>query len=481
MAVSDPFKSVLESLRAPVHDYKINTELLGQLNPNTISKELNLESLGNSRGEEEQPTSASAVFDDIESQIAERIGAGKKQASEIIENELLTYSSRISNLDFEGRFFEIRQAGPKAISDFTTEIELGLNEMHIERRKLKDIEIESEHFRKINGLEFRTAKVPTDLEQVLRSMLIVILVIIETYFNGTFLAKGNELGLLGGVFEAAGFAILNVGFSIILTGLGIRQLIHKKFVRKLFGIVSLILFLVVTLTINVALAHYREVSSTLLEGAGTEVVSRMWANPLGLTEIESWELLGIGMLFALITSIDVLFFKDVYPSYSSVQQKLNVALSNYKQNFQESLEELEKKKELFHDTIMELNSALSKRYQELDVILANRQRLSAIYLAHHEQLQRTSDALYSIYYSANQSARKTPAPKRFNKQSKVPAIKLSTELLKAGGVRKIEGKIDSTKKYLDEQMSEIHKAYDAGLKKYKNLDILFEEQASESS
>ena len=43
MALSNPFKKILDSLRIEPHDYKISTELLGQISPDKISRELELE------------------------------------------------------------------------------------------------------------------------------------------------------------------------------------------------------------------------------------------------------------------------------------------------------------------------------------------------------------------------------------------------------------------------------------------------------
>ena len=105
----------------------------------------------------------------------------------------------------------------------------------------------------------------------------MVLIVIEVMVNGTFLAKGSELGLLGGAVEASIFAALNVLISFFIAFYGVRQLNHRRTLLKLIGIISIILYILFSLSLNLALAHYREVSGTLIDEAGREVIRRLTA------------------------------------------------------------------------------------------------------------------------------------------------------------------------------------------------------------
>ena len=111
----------------PQHDYKISTELFGQFDANKVAKELNLEKKGAAKGAEDKPAASSQIPDDVESQISERIESAKTQANEIAENQIQTYSDRISNLDFEGHFSELRQLGPIVINEIQNKTQTVLN------------------------------------------------------------------------------------------------------------------------------------------------------------------------------------------------------------------------------------------------------------------------------------------------------------------------------------------------------------------
>ena len=466
-------KKIVRALSVSQHDYKVSTELFGQLSVEKIAKELGLEKVGAEKGAKNQPTSSSQVRDEIETKIAERVEAAKKAAHQLAEDERHTYNERISNLDFEGHFSEIRQAGPKAIVDLEVAMERGLAEMHTSRRKLLNTEREFNKFRQKHKLEDRTAKVPSGPETALRYLLLLILGVIETYANSVYLAKGNAQGLIGGITEALSFTALNLGFSIIITVFGIKQIVKKGFFSKMLGAVSILVWFAVVIAINIGLAHYREVSATILDGAGKAVIARIISNPFGLVELESWTLFFIGSLFALITLIDVITLSDIYPNYTSVQKRMDEELERYKDAFSESIATLEEIRDGYYDDLKEIGDALTMRQRELDTIISSRARLSRLYYSQHDSLQRSADALFSIYYGANIAARTTNPPVRFNKGYILAKIMLETQAdFQARQAKSIKDKIEEVKQFIDKQIANVNGVYSLGVEKFNNLDKL---------
>lgn len=470
---------LIEVFKTPQHDLKLNTEIFGQFDADKVAKELNLEKVGAQKGEKNQPSAESQIPDEIETQIQERIEAAKSTANESAENQIHSYNERISNLDFEGHFSELRQAGPIAISDIDAQIQRGLNEMNTRRRKLLDVEKEFFHFRNSNGLEFRTAKVTSTTEAFVRVLIIMIMVVSETYFNGTYLAKGSTQGLIGGVFEAATFAILNIGFSIILTNFVIRQIVRKNLLWRLVGLIGIFVWLGLVSGINLFLAHYREVATIIMQdvmGVGEDVIQNIINNPLGLQQAESWMLFAIGMLFAFITLVDVFTFSDIYPGYSKRQKKWDEEQEEYKEEFDLLIDELNEIKEDYNENLRQIGDALSSRQKELDTIQSGRNRLSSLYSAHHEQLQRAANSLFSYYYEANRAARTEPVPRRFNERYLVAKMELSSgKSFQPREAQKIKDRISEAKAILDEQIQSVLNKYADGIRQYRNLDILNKE------
>ena len=101
----------------------------------------------------------------------------------------------------------------------------------------------------------------------------------------------------------------------------------------------------VALLLNLALAHYREVSGMGLVGAaGQEAFARMMANPMGLAEIQGWILFALGFLFWVISVIDAYGLDDRYPGYGRVDRSLRAAIDELSEARTIVIEELSERR-----------------------------------------------------------------------------------------------------------------------------------------
>ena len=99
--------------------------------------------------------------------------------------------------------------------------------------------------------------------------------------------------------EAFTFALLNVGVSFLIGAVGVRELNHRNYFRKLLGLISLVCYLALALGLNLVLAHYREVAGSLVSDAGREVLIRLRTTPLAVTDFKSWLFFGLGLRHAV--------------------------------------------------------------------------------------------------------------------------------------------------------------------------------------
>jgi hypothetical protein len=474
---STALSKLLKTFKTPQHDYKISTELFGQFDANKVAIELDLEKKGAEKGAENKPAASSQIPDEIESQISERLESAKTNATEIAENQIQTYSDRISNLDFEGHFAKLRQVGPSVINEIQIKTDLGLNNMNKRRKKLLDIGKEYDHFRKKNGLEFRTAKMSRPKENAIRKAALFLMVIIETYLNGYLLSKSNVSGLIGGIFEAFSFAFLNVGISILIAIVLIKPIIKPGLLWKIIGLFGIISWLSVILIINLALAHFRETSGAFIGGAGSDVIQRLLERPFDIKEIKSWGLFVVGAFFASCTLYDVITYSDIFPGYTKLQEKWDNEQEEYKWEFEKCLNEITFIKEDYEDNLKRISDDLTIRQQELDKIITGKNRLLAVYESHHEHLQRSADVLFSAYFESNKLSRTKAAPKRYNAQYKISKVKLSSgENFSSTETKKIKKKIVDAKKLLDEQIAGVFDAVTISIKQYNTIDKLDEGQ-----
>jgi hypothetical protein len=464
---------LLKSFKIAQHDYKINTELFGSLDAVKVAKELDLEKIGAEKGSKNLPNQTSQIPDEVESQISERIDAARVKANEIAENQIQTYSDRISNLDFEGHFSQLRQVGPLVINEIQTETQNSLNEMNIRRKKYLDIENEYKHFRSTNGLDNRTAKLTSSAHNFVRVLILVLMIAVETVLNGSFLAKNNAAGILGGSLDAFTFAFINIGFSVLLTVFLIKQISRPGIIFKIVGLIGVAAWFCVVMTINLGLAHFRETSGSFLDGAGNQVVQRLIERPFNLEELKSWVLFGVGTLFAAITLADVITFSDIFPGYTKVQEKWDNEQDEYKAEFENLLENITSIKDEYHDNLSKIGEDLTIRQQELDKIISGKNRLVALYNSNNEQLQRSADVLFSAYFESNKSKRTEAAPKRYDIHYRLKPLELSSgENFSSRETKQIKKKIAEAKNLLDGQISDVLAEVSQAITQLRNLDEL---------
>ncbi len=468
---------LVAAFKAPQHDYDFNTSIFGRLNTDKIAKDLKLEELGAERGSKDKPATKSKTGDAGEAKIKECISAAQSDAYQLAEDQIHSYNQRISNLDFEGHFSELRVAGPHTISDMEVNIAQDLNEMNTRRKELLDIDNEYKVFREENGLQNRTAKVVTPTRKFLGVSVVVLMVLLETWINAIFLAGGSERGLLGGIIEAASFSILNIGFSILVTLYIIKQIARPFFLWKFIGLAGIFIWLSIVLFINLALAHYKEAAIYVFEEFPKDALSSLVNSPFSLSNPQSWILFGLGLLFAVFTLTDILTFSDKFPGYSKLKEKWDEDNDAYKDEFNAALKKLAEIRDEYREDVKKISDHLSARAGELDKILSSRDRLIKLYENHGIHLQTSAEVLFSCYFESNKASRETAVPDRFNQKIVLEKMKLATSgNFQPRESKNITKRIQEAKAFLEEQVNSVVEIVREATKAYNSLDKLDSKQ-----
>ncbi len=468
----DALERLIRSFRESHHDFRPTTELFAALDVERVAKDMGLEEEGRKRGEQDQPPSDTSTFDPVELSVMERIESEQAKAVHDLEDTLDSFSSRLSALDFEEQFSLVRQARDASLSEFKAEAEKGTDELHGLRRALKDAENYCAWFRRKHHL-MRPAYVPAGASQYLKWAIIALLFVFESGFNGIYLAKGSEQGLLGGVVEAAGFSAINIAIALLSALYTIRYVVHRNWAGKLFGLLWIPVYLGVIITLNLALAHYRDASGTLLEGASLEVIAAMRSDPFALQDINSWTLFGVGIVFSIIALIDGFTLRDPYPGYANAEKKLQHARKNYIDHKRMLIDELKDVRDEHNGLVKDIIHNLSSRRREQGAIIAHRARVLNLFESHEEQLERAARQLLSKYREADIKARTTAAPSHFS---------IAWELRKKRPAYdgKEDGDLVTTvaeaQKELSELAGRIGRECAARIEEYHKLDKLFPEE-----
>ncbi|CDZ30978.1 Hypothetical protein, partial CDS, partial [Neorhizobium galegae bv. officinalis] len=359
-----------------------------------------------------------------------------------------------------------------SLSDFKAEVTVGQDELHGLRRDLKVAEEELENFKEKHGLR-RAAKVSNGAHMAFKVSLLIFLLLIETILNGNFLAKGSQQGILGGVTDAFSFALLNIGSALFLAFFCVRFLVHRNWFLKLLGFIGLLIYIGMTVSINLALAHFRELSETAFADAGREVIRRMLSTPLGLADLSSWTLFGIGIMFSLIAFVDGCLLVDPYPGFGSTQKRVKLARDEYIGRKEDLIGTLKDIRDDHNDKVEAIIRDLSQRRSEHNAILSHRTRSSSLFVEHQNQLERGANALLTIYREANRKTRSDPEPKYFSTAYKLDRLTPTQTSPDEWNDRELADRINTAQTELSEQMRKISEEFEAAVTRYHQLDNLF--------
>ena len=462
-------------LRQAPHEYRPSLQVFPDVSVEALARDMQIADHGRQSGALNLPSPVSENLDETEYAIIERIFAQQKAAHQTLLDQLETYAQRMAALDFHGRFSVIQHAAPAAVSEFKAEALQGRDQLYQLRRALVENERERNIFREHNRLH-RAPRVSTPVGVFFKITLLVFLFVSETYINGIFLAKGNELGLIGGVAEALVFAVLNVLISFAIGLGGVRQMNCRGFFHKLLGLISLAAWFAFAVFLNLALAHYREVSGILYEDAGAKVIARLVQSPAGITDIRSWLFFGIGMVWSVFAMIDGIFYTDPFPGYAALQRRVKKAHDDYIDCKNALIGELRDIRDDATEKMEEAQTDLGKRRAEHTAILEGRARMIQLFMQHQEQLERAGNALLSKYHSSNRQARSTATPKRFDEHWSMQPLTVEVNLPETLVRKNLDEEISKSQELLRREILAIHSTFEEAVESYRQIDDLIPEE-----
>jgi hypothetical protein len=464
----------LAVLREPRHDYKPATEIFLNLDVDRVASELQLARLARERGADDRPPPDARDFDDVEHQIIERIESHKQDAHSLYVEQLHIYDDRLTALNFEESVTVIEQVSEKAVGELIAEAGLGRDELHLLRKRLRDCEIERNHFRERHGLQ-RPARLSSPGRTILKVGLLMFLFVVEVAINGGFLAKSNSQGLLGGAIQAVSFAALNIVASF-LWGLVPIRLINRRFgFLKLLGLLALPLYFAFAAALNLTLAHLREIPPTLADDVGHQVLLKMIEAPFVLDDVNSWAFFGIGLVFSIIAMGDGALFSDPVLGYAALERRCTDAHVYYTGRKAELIDHLREIRDDWSNAMNDAARALTVSRGEYGSIVASRERLASRFAEHQNHIERSCRALLATYREANRKARQAPPPGYWSQPYVLERITSVEKDPARSAEERLSRLIVETQALLKRQVKAIQDAFDAAVQSYHEIDKLFPE------
>jgi hypothetical protein len=174
----------------------------------------------------------------------------------------------------------------------------------------------------------RSANYPTSIK--LHFSLVAVMILIEALGNMYLFAQGNELGLLGGIFEAILLSVVNVGVAVLVGLLALPQLNLQLGVRRHLGLIALILAIVFSLVFNLAAAHYRDLLILSKEIALEKAIPNVINHTFDLS-FNGLVLLALGVIVFALGLWKGYSADDPYPGYGALSRKSEAASQAFRE------------------------------------------------------------------------------------------------------------------------------------------------------
>ncbi|RCK46093.1 hypothetical protein [Thalassospira profundimaris] len=479
MGLFSKFSSTFKKLDEAQHDYEVSLTKFPDINVPKLQTDLKLEERAQERGEAGEPPTGSTSLDAVETEIVDVIETFKRSAINTYSDQTEVLADRQAKLDFTSSVSQIDLELKEGVADFKRLIDKGLDQLHAKRKALQSQAVELKEFRKRHN-RFMSADYPSNAIHVLQLAIVAVLWFVESFGNASFLAKGNELGILGAYTEAIVISTVNLVCAFML-GRAVTYINHVNFGLKFIGLLSLFTFVVGAFCLNLLVAHYRDVTGTFLDQGGLLAVQNITENPLGLADFRSWLLFAMGMLFAIVSFIDGLKWDDPYPGYGKKTRRVEAVRQDYLGEKEYHIDELES---AFADAVDELKSArsaLAKWRQEHSAINESRKRWHEAFRDHLDGLERSGNALLNYYREENRKARTGNAPKRFKDKWTLSRPSASeTFVSQTVDKAELDELLRKAQDKIDNGILEITQLHDDGLQSYRKLDELFPDEPEDA-
>jgi len=419
MTLWDGLRRLFGHANVPDHDYIESGLHFPELDLPRMRNRLALAERGKNRGSRNEPPSTQTALDEVENSVATTIEAEARLAHGKLVENLTAYDARLSALKIGTRLAQLISVADGTSADFRARIRGGLDLLYHLHQSVVDIHGEFDRFRREHQLE-RPPRYP--LSKLWHYGLALLLIFIESPLNGSFLARGDPMGYLGGVTQAVIIAAINVLTGLTTGRVAVPNTIHRQWWRRIAGMVGMLVLGAFVLAFNLVVAHYR----AALGGENPSQAERLalaqfLASPLAIPDVLGWLLFILGVGFATLAAVDGWKMDDPYPGYGAVARRKQEAQDEYSMQKAELAGELEQVRDDAVARMDSLTAEVEVRQGQYQSIRKSRIRLQDLFRRHHGYLEQCGNDLLSTYRQANREARSAPEPDHFRDRWHLPA------------------------------------------------------------
>jgi hypothetical protein len=421
------------------------------------------------QAEQGLPTAESQSFDAVEQEVVNEIeNEAKIQYTNYLDNQKV-YADRAGDVAIQSLAVRLGTSADDAVTDFQRHTHNGTGELYSRKREVIQTERELNRFKERHGLR-RPAR--NYGKRLVKIGFLLIILVVESLLNGSFLAKGSVFGLVGGVFEALIIAGINVFVGLAVGRLVAPWIGHKNVVAQIFAATGVLVYLAAAVGFNLAVAHYRTAVAGDPFEASLLAYRSLMSDPLAIADLQSWALFIIGFIFSIAAAFDGWLMDDPYPGYGTRMRHNLEALENYNEFKNDLLNDLDEIKQRAEKEMDEIGRKVQDRQNEFGALVLRSHALLSEMTQHFGHLESAANTLLRFYRNENGKYRSAPVPARFDATwtyVRPPETAAATVM---GNREQMEQTVRQVMLDIPQHRKRLHDGFLKALGEYKKIDEL---------
>lgn len=454
--------------------FRTGAAVFPEIDEQVLAREMGLEALGKSRGDQGLPRADASGLDATEQAVIDRIGTLRRAGLQSYEEHRDVYRRRVS--EAPAAMMAVEGASERAQGDFEKVVKEMRGQMARPVAEMEDWSKEIRAFKQEHGLRRPAYEAP---HPAMIGVVLLVCVLIETVLNGYLFAQKNELGLLGGAFVAALVAIVNVAVASFL-GIFARIVTHRALIIQLAGLSLIALFAAWSFGFNLVVAHFRDAVARLdgWSAAAEAALIRLEDAPIGLASVESWLTLVWGGVVGFLAFYKFFRWGEPYPGYAKRARAQADAIDYYADQHAYALDVLAAKRDDLVDDLIEHGQSVRRAIADAAAALQGQSTMRAHLEIFLQGCDDKATLLLKLYRDANISARSDAPPDHFAQPYRFPAF--SSDPLSRKELAETERRLQRLDEVLEGSMGSIHSAFMRLKEEYPDVDEVMRREGAET-
>jgi len=381
------------------------------INNDELALELDIETIAKQAARLNIPDSTAIEPDSNELNLCSKLESDMLQAQNRAEESVSRLRDDILMLSARKEVNAAYELSNEFDKHLSSKLSSMLEDIGAEKESYESVSDDLHSFKKLNKLR-RMHHYPDS--QYSTYAFFIITIIIESALNGVFFAEGSDAGLVGGVGIALVIAFFNVSIGGITGAFALRYKNHCQQWKVVLGWSGAALGTATSFVFNLLVAHYRTAMTLDPDNAASKAIETFREGILSISDVQSWLLFLLGVIFYLGAVYKGYKADDAYPGYGALARKRDKQhgyLSDDKEIANDTIEEAHQD---FEENLDFCFKAIQLKSKQVNDSASGFEQQKTILKSYHTHLEKALRYIISRYRDVNVANRSSDKPIIFN-------------------------------------------------------------------